>query len=514
MGFDSKVSEKDLRETYLRAFKACVDAGVSSVMTAYNALNGTPCCVNRHLLEDILRAEWGFRGAVVTDVGCSRGLVDNHKTVSNFAEGLEKELQSGVDVISDFHGQDRCKATWAERQIAEETLDTMLRHQLDVKFRLGLFDANRTEPSPEVIECKEHRLLALDCARRSVVLLKNDNHVLPLDKRALKTIAVIGPTADNYETLIANYSGTPTRHVTLLQGVLNEADEDCRIIYALGSELIKTISESCAEDYDTISEAVSCAEQADVVILCVGLTHRIEGEGGNASNPQAAGDKADLELPAIQRYLVDAVRKVAKQLILVNVSGSAIHLPDADAILQVFYPGAEGGTAVADILFGNVNPSGKLPVTFYNSVDDLPPFTDYAMAGRTYRFYNGSVQFPFGFGLSYTTFAASNLHFSPQLKAGEPLTVEVDWTNTGLRAGEDVVQIYVHAVSPSTRAPLKQLAAVKRVSLQPSETKHLALTLDAETFQLYGDDGKTFYETGKWQIMVGNLSTELAITKL
>ena len=208
------------------------------------------------------------------------------------------------------------------------------------------------------------------------------------------------------------------------------------------------------------------------------------------------------------------MRKVAKRLILVNVSGSAIHLPDADTILQVFYPGAEGGTAVADILFGNVNPSGKLPVTFYNSADDLPPFTDYAMEGRTYRFFKGSVQFPFGFGLSYTTFAASNLHTVTQLKAGEPLVVEIDWTNTGSRAGEDVVQIYVHAVSPSTRAPLKQLAAVKRVSLQPSETKHLAMALDAETFQLYGDDGKPFYENGLWQIMVGNLSTELAITKL
>ena len=511
MGFDSKVSEKDLRETYLRAFKACVDAGVSSIMTAYNALNGTPCCINRHLLEDILRAEWGFRGAVVTDVGCSRGLVDNHKKVSNYAEGLEKELQSGVDVISDFHGQDRCKAAWAERQIAEKTLDTMLRHQLDVKFRLGMFDDDCNAPSPEVIECKEHRQLALECARRSVVLLKNDQHVLPLDKRALKTIAVIGPTADNYETLIANYSGTPTRHVTILQGVLNEADDDCRIIYALGSELIHKISESCAEDYDTISEAVSCAERADAVILCVGLTHRIEGEGGNASNPQAAGDKADLELPAVQRYLYDAVRKVAKRLILVNVSGSALHLPDADTILQVFYPGAEGGTAVADILFGNVNPSGKLPVTFYNSAEDLPPFTDYAMDGRTYRFYGGAVQFPFGYGLSYTTFAASNLHAVPQVKAGEPLTVEIDWTNMGKRAGEDVVQIYVHAVSPSPRAPLKQLAAVKRVSLQPSETKHLVMTLDAETFQLYGDDGKTFYETGKWRIMVNDLSCDVML---
>ena len=218
-----------------------------------------------------------------------------------------------------------------------------------------------------------------------------------------------------------------------------------------------------------------------------------------------------MELPAIQRYLFDAVRKVAKRLILVNVSGSALHLPNADAILQVFYPGAEGGTAVTDILFGNVNPSGKLPVTFYNSAEDLPPFTDYAMDGRTYRFYGGSVQFPFGYGLSYTTFAASNLHAAPQLKAGKPLTVEVDWTNTGSRAGEDVVQIYVHAVSPSTRAPLKQLAAVKRVSLQPSETKHLVMTLDAETFQLYGDDGKTFYETGKWRIMVNDLSCDVML---
>ena len=407
--FNSRVSEKDLRETYLPAFHACIKAGAQSVMSAYNALNGTPCSVNAGLLNGILREEWGFRGAVVTDAGAGEALVREHKRFSNYPAAVAEELRSGVDVITDWAVGVR--EAWKQGLIPEAELDRAVRNQLRLKFRLGFFDPPAEAPSCDVIECSEHRMLALEAARRSIVLLKNANGILPLDFSRLKSVAVIGPNADSREVLMGNYLGTPTRTVTLLEGILAEAPETCRVIYARGCEAVSPKTEGCAEECDRIAEAVGAAERAEISILCLGLNPQIEGEAGDAFNSEFAGDKADLELPGLQKLLLEKIAAVGKPVILVSVSGSALALPEelADGVIQCFYPGAEGGTALGNVLSGKVNPSGRLPVTFYRSADDLPPFEDYAMQGRTYRFFEGEVLHPFGFGLSYTSFACSGL---------------------------------------------------------------------------------------------------------
>lgn len=512
LGFDSRVSEKDLRETYLPAFHQCVKAGAQSVMSAYNAVNGTPCSVNSRLLNEILRDEWGFDGAVVTDAGAGEALVRDHKHCADYPAAIAEELGSGVDVVTDWAAGVR--EAYECGLIAEADLDRALRNQLRVKFRLGLFDPPRDVPPCDVIECPEHRALALDAARRSIVLLKNDGNILPLDFAKLKSVAVIGPNADSREVLMGNYFGTPTRTVTLLEGILDAAGGDCRVIYARGCEPVARKTEGCAEEYDRIAEAVSAAERADVAILCLGLNPLIEGEAGDAFNSEAAGDKVSLELPGLQKLLLEKVAAVGKPVILVAVSGSALALPEESAagVVQCFYPGAEGGTALAEVLSGRVNPSGRLPVTFYRSADDLPPFEDYAMAGRTYRFFGGEVLHPFGFGLSYTEFRYSGLSVPGRIAAGEPLKVAVSVENTGKRAGETVVQLYVAALNPPTRAPQKQLAAVKRISLKPGETRQVGLEVKPESFLLTFDDGERKLLPGAWRIEVGHDSRRSAAT--
>ena len=512
LGFDSRVSEKDLRETYLPAFHQCVKAGAQSVMSAYNAVNGTPCSVNSRLLNEILRDEWGFDGAVVTDAGAGEALVRDHKHCADYPAAIAEELGSGVDVVTDW--ATGVREAYERGLIAEADLDRALRNQLRVKFRLGLFDPPRDVPPCDVIECPEHRALALDAARRSIVLLKNDGNILPLDFAKLKSVAVIGPNADSREVLMGNYFGTPTRTVTLLEGILEVAGGGCRVIYARGCEPVARKTEGCAEEYDRIAEAVSAAERADVAILCLGLNPLIEGEAGDAFNSEAAGDKVSLELPGLQKLLLEKVAAVGKPVILVAVAGSALALPEKSAagVVQCFYPGAEGGTALAEVLSGRVNPSGRLPVTFYRSADDLPPFEDYAMAGRTYRFFGGEVLHPFGFGLSYTEFRYSGLSVPGRIAAGEPLKVAVGVENTGKRAGETVVQLYVAALNPPTRAPQKQLAAVKRISLKPGETRQVGLEVKPESFLLTFDDGERKLLPGAWRIEVGHDSRRSAAT--
>ncbi len=501
--FDAVIGEKDLRETYLPAFKKCIEAGAQSVMSAYNAVNGTPASTNSYLLKEILRNEWQFDGAVVTDAGAGIALVNDHKRYADYPEAIAQELKNGADVITD--NAVGAREAFERGLIGESDLDNALRNHLRVKFRLGLFNADRPAPSCNVIECKEHRALALEASRKSIVLLKNKNNILPLNPDKIRSLAVIGPNADSKEVLLGNYHGTPTRYVTLLNGILNAVDDKCQVIYARGCEHTALRTEFCAEDYDRIGEALGAAERADISILFVGLTPLIEGEAGDAFNSEYAGDKPDLELPGLQKHLIEKIASLGKPVILAVVSGSALVIPEqmADGVIQVFYPGAEGGTAFADILFGKVNPSGKLPITFYRSTDDLPPFEDYSMKNRTYRFFKDEVLHPFGFGLSYTTFQYSNLRM-------EDLTATVDLKNTGNMPGEEVVQVYVSNQTPE--APLKQLAAVQRIFLQPGETKAVKLQLNRNSFLQTSPDGKQSIGQGNWKITVGGIELESIIT--
>lgn len=511
--FDSIVDERDLRETYLPAFKACVmDAQAQSVMTAYNAINGEPCSTSKRLVTDILRGEWGFDGAVVTDVGVLRHLVQRHKTQPDGAHALAAELAAGVDVICDWLHNDEIDA-YERGLISEAAIDKALRNQFRVKFRLGMFDPEpRDVPPFERIACPGHRAVSLDAARRSIVLLKNDGETLPLERKRLKTIAVVGPNAAHIRSLLGNYNGTPLNPVTPLAGILQEAGDQIRVLYAQGCEPSATKTEGCAmHERDRFAEAITAAEGADVVIGCFGLNPDMEGEEGDASNADAAGDKTTLELPAIQRELIAKLAGTGTPLVIVNISGSSVVIPShqAAAVVQCFYPGESGGTAIAEVLFGKFNPCGRLPVTFYRTTDDLPRFEDYAMTNRTYRFFKGKPLYAFGHGLSYTTFAYAGLKAVCAADGAATATVTV--TNTGRRAGEDVVLLYVSLPEAATRTPIRQLAAVGRVALAPGESKGIELAIWPGSLQAVLEDGSVTREVGKAVISVGHQQTLLPV---
>ena len=474
--FNSVVSEKDLHETYLPAFKACVKAGAMGIMPAYTACNGVPCTMNSHLLEDILRKQWHFKGVALSDSGAGLKLVTGHKVFDNYPDALKGAFENGLDIALDTLN-DQHREELHRVKLSPKLLEEKLRLQFRILFRLGLMDDEPDDvPSPDVIESPRFRREALNASRRGIVLLKNQGALLPLDKKRLKSVAVIGPNADNVHALMGNYYGRATHVVTLLQGILNEAEGDTKVIYARGSDLIPMRT----ENVPTVAEAVSAAERADVTVLCVGLSPELEDEETTGCYSKNGADKIDLELPDNQLELVKAVSAVAKKLVLVNMSGSAVRIPDekADAVLQVFYPGAEGGTAVADVLFGNVNPSDHLPVTFYKDIKDLPDFGEYGMAGRTYRYFTGEVQYPFGYGLSYTSFQCTRLRGPKEWRANHRNSLKVTWKNVGDRTGEDVIQVFVRALDASVGAPLRQLVAVKRVLLKPGEEKEFTLFLD------------------------------------
>ena len=398
-GFNVNVSDKDLYETYLWAFKYCIDnADPSAVMGAYNAVDGEPCCASKRMLQDILYGEFGFSGYVVSDCGAICDINNHHKVTQNEAESAALAVNNGCDLNCGTAYQ-WLKTAAALNLIDEETVTKSVEKLFTARFRLGMFDDDcEYDNIPyDVIECDKHRELNRQMAQESIVLLKN-NGILPLDKS--KRIAVIGPNADSVQVLLGNYNGTPSTYSPLLQGIKNQAE--AYVTYAQGCELFKKDGSLG----DKSREAVVAVQNSDVVVMCMGLDSSLEGEEGDAYNADLSGDKCDLELPPLQRALIEKVVALGKPVIFVNATGSCINLTyedeHCDAVIQCFYPGAEGGNALADILFGKVSPSGRLPVTFYKSADDLPPFEDYSMENRTYKFFKGECLYPFGHGLTYT----------------------------------------------------------------------------------------------------------------
>ncbi len=397
--FNAQVSDKDLYETYLWAFKYCIDnAHPSAVMGAYNRVNGEACCASPRLLGDILYNEFGFDGYVVSDCMAICDINLNHKITETAAESAALAVNNGCQ-LNCGTAYEWLKTSVAMGLIDEETITAAVEKLFTARFRLGMFDDDcEYDQIPyDVVECDKHRELNRKMAQESMVLLKNDG-LLPLDKS--KKIAVIGPNADDISVLLGNYNGRPSVYTTLLSGIQNTAEN--RVIYSAGCHRYKT--EEHGGYY--VNEAVIAAKKADIVILCMGLAPELEGEDGDAYNSMASGDKPDIELPESQKKLIDAVLAVGKPTVFVNVSGSCVNLSKenelCNAVLQVFYPGAEGGNALADILFGKVSPCGRLPVTFYKSADDLPEFEDYSMENRTYKFFKGDVVYPFGYGLTYS----------------------------------------------------------------------------------------------------------------
>ena len=494
--FDAQVSEKDLRETYLPAFEALVkEAKVEAVMGAYNRTNGEPCCGSKRLLADILRGEWGFEGHVVSDCWAISDFHMHHMVTATAPESAALALKNGCDVNCGNTYLHLMQA-YQEGLVTEEDITAACEHLMATRIRLGMFDTDCEYDSLSLldIDTDEHDALALRCAQNSMVLLKNDG-VLPLSIEG-KTIAVIGPNADSIPALVGNYNGTSSRSVTLLEGIRSACAGKARVLYSQGCHLYKDRCEDLAQKDDRLAEAIAMARAADVVIACVGLDVTLEGEQGDTGNASASGDKLSLELPESQRNLLAALEKTGTPLVTVVASGSALRVEAGNAIVQAWYPGQAAGTALADLLLGRVSPSGRLPLTFYYSVDDLPAFTDYAMKNRTYRYFEGTPLYPFGFGLSYTTFSYADASFD-----GSAVTVSVK--NEGSMDADEVVQVYIAPQGSRYAPPHASLCAFKRVHVKAGESVRVTLPVADAAFTVVDETGARVKDTDDFVLTVG-----------
>lgn len=505
--FNAVASPRDLWDTYLPAFEALVtEAKVEAVMGAYNRTNGEPCCASPTLLEEILRQRWGFQGHVVSDCWAIDDIFKHHRVVETAEEAVALAVNAGCDL--------ECGCAYGalvgaveQGLIDEPTIDRAVTRLMTTRFRLGLFDPDEAVPYAaipySVNDSAEHAALALRTARESMVLLKNEAGFLPLPK-TLKRVAVIGPNADDLHVLLGNYNGTPSNPVTPLAGIRAKLP-DAEVVYARGS----SVWGSHTEGYD---EALRAARDAEVIIYAGGLSQAIEGEEGQhesvPDDEKSMGDRVDIVLPPLQQNLLEQLHQLGKPVVLVLINGGAVSVPWANAhlpaILEAWYPGQAAGTAIADVLFGDYNPGGRLPVTVYRSLDDLPGFHDYDMTNRTYRYFTGEPLYPFGYGLSYTDFAYRNLRLSRETLAdGQTLAVTVDVQNVGQRAGDEVAQLYLRHLNASIPAPRHSLQGFQRLALQPGETRRVTFTLESRQFSLVSAAGERVLEPGEVQIFVG-----------
>jgi beta-glucosidase len=664
--FDARVDGRDLRETYLPAFEACVkEAKAASVMGAYNRTNGEPCCGSPTLLEEILRQEWGFggptgfEGYVVSDCGAIRDIYAHHQVVDTPEEAAALAVKNGCEL--------NCGGVYPallgaveQGLISEDIIDRAVKRLFTARFRLGMFDPPEQVPYAQIpydiVDSPEHRSLALRAARESVVLLKNEGNLLPL-RKDLKSIAVIGPNADDLQVLLGNYNGTPVQAVTPLEGIRRKVSPSTELYHARGCDIATDVptlevippaylrpvdseanqkgltaiyygdpkfegepvlnqvdpgidftwkdttpltgewgdsfgvhwsgflvppvsgtyhlgvngfseysltleGELIAQykgmhhaalrtkeveleagrfyglrldyvnegldpqvqlfwsrpDIDYEAQALEAVENAEVVIAVMGLSPNLEGEEMAVHvEGFAGGDRTDIKLPRPQEELLKRIHALGKPVVLVLLNGSALavnwaaeHVP---AIVEAWYPGQAGGEALADVLFGDYNPAGRLPVTFYKSVEDLPPFGDYQMEGRTYRYFRGEPLFAFGHGLSYTTFEFDNLHIShSEIKAGSTVAVSVDVTNSGDQAGDEVVQLYTHHSAAPIPRPIKELKGFKRFSLEAGERKTMTFTLSTDQLASWDEGGQWMVLPGTVEVMVGDSSQHLPLS--
>ncbi len=505
--FDAEVSMKDMWETYLPAFEALVkEADVEAVMGAYNRTNGEPCCGHKYLMEEVLRGKWEFDGHYTSDCWAIKDFHENHQVTKNARESAALALKCGCDV--------NCGNTYLhllgaveDGLITEEDITVAAERLLTSRFLMGLFDGSEYDDIPyEAVECREHLEEALNMARKGSVLLKNDG-ALPLDKSKLKTIGVVGPNADSRAALIGNYHGTASRYITVLEGIQDEVGDDVRVLFSEGCHLEKDRVENLAWSQDRISEAVITAEHSDVVIICVGLDETLEGEEGDAGNSDASGDKKDLHLPKVQEELIEKVTAVGKPTIVVLMAGSAIDLNYAEehcnAVLMAWYPGARGGRAVADILFGNVSPSGKLPITFYKDLEDLPEFTDYSMKNRTYRYMEQEALYPFGYGLTYGDTEVKEAKVLGEVTKESDIRVEVFLKNEGDTDTDEVVQIYIKDLDSKLAVPNYNLCAFKRIALKAGEEKTVEMTVSNRAMSVVDEEGERHIDSRNFKLFAG-----------
>ena len=506
---DVTVSERMLREYFLPHFRAgIVEGEASSIMSSYNAINGTPGAEHEFLLKTVLRDEWKFQGFIVPDSGAVERLVTGHRKYATLEEAAAKTVLVGSDLDNSAYIRYLPGAV-AKELLTERHIDQALRRVLRVRFRLGEFDPPERVPfkklGKEEIDSPAHRQVALRAARESIVLLQNRDGFLPLDAAAIKTIAVIGPFADFAQTG-PNYTGLYSVFVKPLDGIKKRVGSGTKVLYARGSGIVETDNPDAS-----YAEAVAIAKQADVCVLFVGINEILEREGI---------DRNFINLPPVQLQLVRQVLEANPRtaIVLQNggpvslVGGSPAQRPNAPAILDMFWAGEEGGTAIADVLFGDYSPGGRLPYTVYQSVQDIPPMKEYDITkGFTYMYFDGDVEWAFGHGLSYTAFEYSNLRMTGTIPSGA-LTVAADVRNIGKRAGDEVVQLYVRDVDASVKRPKKQLMGFERINLRPGETRTVSFTLSPERLAFWDEQRKAWIvEPGAFEVMVGSSSADVRL---
>ena len=509
--FNAIVSEKDLYETYLPAFKACVTEGhVEAVMGAYNRTNGEPCCGSKTLLTDILRGQWGFKGHVTSDCWAIRDFHEHHMVTKTPVESVALAMNSGCDLnCGNIFGN--LLVAVRDGLVSEETLTKAVERLFTTRMKLGMFDDKEKVPYSAItydqVDGDAQKKLNLKAAKKSIVLLKNEGGILPLKKESIHTIGVIGPNANSRKALIGNYEGTASEYITVLEGIKEQAGEDIRVYYSEGCHLYKDRVSALGTPNDRIAECKAIAEASDVIIACFGLDAGLEGEEGDQGNEFASGDKPDLNLPGIQEQVLKTLYESGKPVILVLLSGSALaiswedeHLP---AIVEAWYPGAQGGRAVASMLFGEYSPEGKLPVTFYRTTEELPDFTDYSMKDRTYRYMKKEALYPFGYGLTYSEFFVKDVRVSGKtMEAGGVLTVKAVLENAGDYDGAQTVQVYVKAKGVEG-APNYQLKGLKKIWVPKNTAKEVMITLPDRAFGLYDDEGRLVLHKGEYEVYTG-----------
>jgi beta-glucosidase len=504
--FDAQPSPKDLAETYLPAFRRLVVAGVEAVMGAYNRVLGEPACASRFLLGTTLRERWGFAGHVVSDCGAIDDFHRHHHITATPAASAALALRMGCDLNCGCTYNDLVAAL-REGLIAGREIDTALRRLLATKFKLGMFDPPSHVPfsslSTAIVDSPAHRAIARKAAAESIVLLKNNAGVLPL-RRDPTTILVVGPTAANVHALLGNYAGISSTMVTFVEGITERIDENSILEYRAGCPLSD-------QPPPALNYTFGVAAAAEVVIACVGLDPTLEGEEGDAVASRSGGDRTAIELPAVQREFIRELRRHAKKLVLVVTSGSAVAIPEehdaCDAVLYAWYPGCEGGRALADVLFGEAAPSGRLPVTVPRRTEDLPAFSDYRMQGRTYRFIAIEPLYPFGFGLTYGRISYGQLELSsPILRQGETLSVSVLLQNSGTRDVEEVVQCYLVPPRHQPDAARSMLIDFKRVTLQAHSSTRVEFQLKSASLLQVLANGESAWVAGRYQLHLGSAS--------
>ena len=518
--FNAVASIKDMKETYLPAFEACVkEAGVYSVMGAYNRTNGEACCASRTLLQEILRDEWGFDGVVVSDCGAIKDIYHDHHLVDTPAEAAALAVKNGCDINCGWIYPHLLEAV-GKGFITEEEIDAAVYRSVLARMKLGMFDPDEDVPYAaipyETNDCGKHHDLSMQMAKESLVLLKNDK-TLPFDKKKIEKIAVIGPNADNKEALMGNYYGTPSVYYTVLGGI-RKTLPDAEVIYAEGCAISGSPESFWGEKADWgFVEARAAAERADAVVLVLGLTAAFEGEEAEATS--GGGDKKDIKMTGVQEKLMEEIASLGKPVVLVNMTGSCMDLRKASekcgAIIQAWYPGQFGGLAVAEAIFGGFSPSGKLPITFYNDMSQIPAFADYGMENRTYKYFKGKPLYPFGYGLSYGHIEYYDIRLSAdKISVGQDITVSVKCVNRGKADVKETVQAYLRDDNASTRVPLHKLVGFRKIDLPAGNEQTVAFTIKADDMAVITEFGKKVIEPGTFTLFVGGSQPDLRSSEL